>query len=220
LIGLDLIYLYTCTLEKFFVEQIKQLIFTRKLRYIKTPAALSSSSTKEVMSKMMNELVQYSMSLANDSYQTSLCLQFSPQEIATACVYLACQLAKVEPVTGPVDFKSTLGDPDIDALFSICWQILDLIADKKASDVENVKKIRAALDFMKSRDGSSSAKQSQQQQQQQQQQTAPLHQQQSPMYNYPSTPSPSTAEQGLTPPPPPPTGSDQANPKTKRPRID
>lgn len=143
-------------LSQFFVEQIKKLIFTRKLRYVKTPAALANASTKDVMAKMMNELVQYSMSLANDSYQTSLCLQFSPEEIATACVYLACQFAGVEPVVvtanGSADWKTTLGDPDVDVMFSICLQILDLISDKKASDMENVKKIRAALELMRSRE--------------------------------------------------------------------
>ncbi|OEU21456.1 cyclin-like protein, partial [Fragilariopsis cylindrus CCMP1102] len=64
---------------KFFVDMIKKLI---------------------IMSKMMNELVQYSMSTANDSYQTSLCLQFGPKEIATACVYLACMFSGVEPING------------------------------------------------------------------------------------------------------------------------
>jgi hypothetical protein len=146
-------------LPQFFVEQIKALISVRKLRYIKTPSTLADSTTKDVMSRMMNELVQYSMSLANDSYQTSLCLQFSPQEIATACVYLACQFAGVEPVAGGADFKTILGDPNIDAMFSICLQILDLISDKKASDMAIVKKIRVALEVMRSRDQQSAAKQ-------------------------------------------------------------
>lgn len=184
-------------IRQFFVEQIKKLIFTRKLRYVKTPAALASSSTKDVMSKMMNELVQYSMSLANDSYQTSLCLQFSPQEIATACVYLACQFAGVEPA-GDADWKTTLGDPDVDTLFSICVQILDLISDKKASDMESVKKIRAALELMRTRDEQAAAQQSSSQ----------------------ASPSkaPPKSDPGATPPPPPPTPVDDGNP-TKRPRV-
>ncbi|KAG7352184.1 cyclin-like protein [Nitzschia inconspicua] len=187
---------------KFFVEQIKKLIFTRKLRYTKTPAALANSSTKDVMSKMMNELVQYSMSLANDSYQTSLCLQFSPEEIATACVYLACQFAGVEPANA-ADWKTTLGDPDVDALFSICVQILDLISDKKASDMENVKKIRAALELMRTRDEQAAAAAQQ-----------AASQQESTKANLSPKPDP-----GATPPPPPPPApTDDSNPN-KRPRF-
>lgn len=137
---------------KFFVEQIKKLIHTRQLRYKNVPPASSGSSaaasTKELMMKMMNELVQYSMSFANDCMHVSLCLQFSPQQIATACVFLACQFCGVEPVNG--DWMKTLGDPDMDAMVSICVQLLDLISDKKASDTSTIKKIRAQLDILKS----------------------------------------------------------------------
>ncbi len=181
------------------MEQIKKLIFARKLRYAKdvtvtsSEAGAATASTKEVMSKMMNELVQYSMSTANDSYQTSLCLQFTPQEIATACVYLACQFAGVEPLNGGSDWKATLGDPDVNVLFSICIQILDLISDKKASDLESVKKIRAALELMRTREG---------QLQQPERATA-------------------TRPSGVTrtpPPTPPQTSSTELNPN-KRPRV-
>lgn len=137
---------------------------------------------------MMNELVQYSMSTANDSYQTSLCLQFSPEEIATACVYLACQFAGVEPIEG-LDWRTALGDPDIDALFSICVQILDLISEKKASDTEAVKKIRTTLELMRS------------QAERQQQQQHPKR--------------PPSAEGRKTPPP----GSASPGMANKRPRV-
>eukprot|EP00531_Pseudo-nitzschia_arenysensis_P018844 CAMPEP_0116136058 /NCGR_PEP_ID=MMETSP0329-20121206/11518_1 /TAXON_ID=697910 /ORGANISM="Pseudo-nitzschia arenysensis, Strain B593" /LENGTH=337 /DNA_ID=CAMNT_0003630893 /DNA_START=230 /DNA_END=1244 /DNA_ORIENTATION=- len=150
---------------KFFVEQIKKLIRTRQLRYNSPKAeANKNKSTSEMMSKMMNELVQYSMSTANDSYQTSLCLQFGPKQIATSCVYLACIFSGVEPVNG--DWKITLLSPssesgedldhEVEALVSICVQVIDLIADKKASDTESVRKIRKALDVLKSREGSNS----------------------------------------------------------------
>ena len=150
---------------KFFVDMIKKLISTRQLKYSSSKVSSSSSSTSsldntktsEVMSKMMNELVQYSMSTANDSYQTSLCLQFGPKEIATACVYLACMFSGVEPING--DWKKTLlaggGNNsyiDVESLVSVCIQIIDLIADKKASDTESVRKIRKALELLKSRD--------------------------------------------------------------------
>ena len=149
---------------KFFVDMIKKLISTRQLKYSSSKVSSSSSSssldntkTSEVMSKMMNELVQYSMSTANDSYQTSLCLQFGPKEIATACVYLACMFSGVEPING--DWKKTLlaggannSYIDVESLVSVCIQIIDLIADKKASDTESVRKIRKALELLKSRE--------------------------------------------------------------------
>jgi hypothetical protein len=216
-------HIYIC--KQFFVEQIKKLISTRQLRYVKIPPALTNSTTKEIMSKMMNELVQYSMSLANDSYQTSLCLQFTPQEIATACVYLACQFAGVEPVattttTGVADFKTTLGDPDLDTLFSICIQILDLISDKKASDMENVKKIRKALELMKSRDGQSLTKQ----QQQQQQPVSHPHKGPTDTSQPPKSKKFAMEQGSMTPPsqwtpPPPSTMNDDDTKSNKRPRV-
>lgn len=132
---------------KFLVEQIKKLIHTRSIKYTNNP---EGTNTQQTMGKMMNELVQYSMSFANDSMHTSLCLQFSPKEVATSCVYLAAQFSKVEPTTG--DWRSLLGDPDVEALASISVQIIDLIAERKASDLDTVKKIRAQLELLKSRD--------------------------------------------------------------------
>ena len=133
---------------KFFVEQIKRLIRNRQLKYKVAPAA--GQSTSQVMSKMMQELVQYSMSFANDSMHTSLCLQFSPQLIATACVYLAAQFSKVDVVKET--WSKVLGDPDTEALASICIQIMNLIADRKSSDTDTFKKIRAQLELLKSRE--------------------------------------------------------------------
>lgn len=142
---------------KFFVEQIKKLIHTRQLRYNSAGSeANRHKSNGEMMSKMMQELVQYSMSTANDSYQTSLCLQFGPRQIATSCVYLACMFSGVEPQNG--DWKTTLlGSPqdgevmdhEVEALVSICIQVMDLIAEKKASDSQSVRKIRTALEALK-----------------------------------------------------------------------
>lgn len=134
---------------KFLVEQIKKLIQKREVKYITPP---SGSNTGQIMGKMMNELVQYGMSFANDSMHTSLCLQFSPQLIATACVFLAVQFDKVEPVSG--DWRKLLGDPDVESLASICVQIMDMIADRKASDTDTCKKIRAQLELLKSREES------------------------------------------------------------------
>jgi hypothetical protein len=85
---------------------------------------------KDVMTKMMNELMQYSTSTTNDSFQTFLRLQFSPDEIATACLYLACQFSGVEPIDG-LDWRNMLGDPYIESFVSICVQILGLMSEKK-----------------------------------------------------------------------------------------
>lgn len=131
---------------KFLVEQIKKLIQTRQLKYLTPPP--TGVNTSQIMTKMTNELVQYSMSFANDSMHTSLCLQFSPQQIATACVYLAAQFAKVVPTNG--EWRKVLGDPEIEALASICIQIMDLIADRKASDTDTCNKIKAQLELLKS----------------------------------------------------------------------
>jgi len=143
---------------KFFVEQIKKLIHQRQLKYNASTAGSEANkhkSNSEMNSKMMQELVQYSMSTANDSYQTSLCLQFGPKQIATSCVYLACIFSGVEPQSG--DWKKTLlssndefSDHEVEALVSICLQVVDLIADKKASDTESVRKIRKSLELLKS----------------------------------------------------------------------
>lgn len=157
---------------KFFVEQVKKLIQTRQLKYKSSSSSSSAATanTRETYNKMMTELCQYCMSFANDSMHTSLCLQFSPQLIATACVYLACQFANVEPANSSssssntsssssnsssfgssMEWKTLLGDPDIESLASICIQIMDLIADRKATETDTFKKIRAQLELLKSR---------------------------------------------------------------------
>ena len=64
---------------------------------------------------MMNELVQYAMNFANDSMHTSLCLQFPASTIATACVYLGAQFAKVRPTGGKL-WVEVLGYPDVESL--------------------------------------------------------------------------------------------------------
>lgn len=132
---------------KFLVEQAKKLTQTRQLKYTTPPTGVNTS---QLMGKMMNELVQYSMSFANDSMQTSLCLQFTPEMIATSCLYLAMQFTKVEPVSG--DWQKILGDPDVETLCSICLQIIDLLSDRKANNTELIKKIRAQLELLKSRE--------------------------------------------------------------------
>ena len=184
---------------KFSVELIKKLIHTRQIKYKQDPKDMSSS---QIMNKMMNELVQYSMSFANDSMHTSLCLQFSPQLIATACVYMACQFAKVEPVvTGVASWSKVLGDPDMESFVSSCLQIMELIADRKASDTDSFQKIRAQLELWKDREEKAAAA------------TAAAR-------RTPPPPPPPPAAGG-PPPPPPPGGASSSviEPNAKRPRA-
>lgn len=74
-----------------------------------------------------------SKNFANDSMHTTLCLQFDPEDIATAAVYLAGQYLQVRPVaagtTGGNDgWMEALGQPDVEILIFIAVQILDEIA--------------------------------------------------------------------------------------------
>jgi hypothetical protein len=149
---------------KFLVEQIKKLIHTRQLEYITPPKNLTSS---QIMSKMLNELVQYSMNFANDSVHTSLCLQFSPQLIATSCVYLAGHFAKVQttnnkktwleiltacpPAAAAQQQQGEQQQQDAEALCSICGQIIELIVDRRGTttDVKAFENIRANLERLK-----------------------------------------------------------------------
>lgn len=92
---------------KFLVEQIKKLVHQRKLEYITPPSSGTAAasgganlSSSQLASKMLNELVQYAMNFANDSMQTSLCLQFEPQTIAMATVFLAANFCKIRPAAG------------------------------------------------------------------------------------------------------------------------
>lgn len=90
------------------------------------------------------------MNFANDSMHTSLCLQFNPQQIATATVYLAFQLAKVRPVNDSTDWLDLLDQPDVEALASICLQIIELILEKKGSDEAMFTKLRKDLELLQS----------------------------------------------------------------------
>jgi len=88
------------------------------------------------------------MNFANDSMHTSLCLQFDPQEIATATVFLAAQFAKVRPVQN-ADWLDLLDQPDVECLVSICMQIVELIAERKGSDEATFAKVRRDLETLK-----------------------------------------------------------------------
>ena len=87
------------------------------------------------------------MNFANDSMHTSLCLQFDPQQVATACVYLALQFAEVQPVNN-TDYLEILGQPDVETLTSISYQIIELIAERKGAEQSVLTKIREHMEAL------------------------------------------------------------------------
>jgi len=129
---------------KFLVDQCKKLNQGRDIEYI-DPSKSSSVSS----SQMIQELVQYSMSFANDSMHTSLCLQFSANTIAMACVYMSAKYCRIRPTKVNNDWCFLL-NISIDSLVSISEQIMELIADKKGSETSSFKTIRQDLDKLKS----------------------------------------------------------------------
>jgi len=133
---------------KFLVEIIKRLVHKRQVEFIDSKDA-NSGSTSNVYNLMLNRMVQYSMNFANDSMQTSLCLQFEPQKIATACVYLAGQFARVRPTVPSGSWLEVLGYRDVESLASISLQIIELVAERKATDQKLFDKIRADLEELK-----------------------------------------------------------------------
>ena len=146
IMSLERVLLHTTAFElsiqhpyMFLVGQIQKVTQGGQLRYVNPPQSKPSPQDDQ---KMKLELKKYSGIYAKDSLYTSLCLQFSPEVIATACVYLACLTAKVEPVKG-TSWQKLLGDNiDMESLASICLQIMDV---KSATD-EKSKIIRTQLE--------------------------------------------------------------------------
>jgi len=87
------------------------------------------------------------LNFANDSMHTCLCLQFDPQQIATATVYLSCQFANVRPVNR--DWLDALDQPDVETLVSIALQIIEVITDRKGVDEPTFALLRRDLEALK-----------------------------------------------------------------------
>jgi hypothetical protein len=87
------------------------------------------------------------MNFANDSMHTSLCLQFEPHKIATACVYLAGHFAKVRPVSKQT-WLDVLGPCDVESLASISMQVVELITERKGVNEGTFEAIRQDLDVL------------------------------------------------------------------------
>ena len=93
-------------------------------------------------------MVQFAMNFANDSMQTSLCLQFAPRDIAVSTVFLAANFACVKP-SGKLDWVDILGSPDVESLSSICLQIVELIVDRKGVDQEAFQRVKDEVSRLK-----------------------------------------------------------------------
>jgi hypothetical protein len=87
------------------------------------------------------------MNFANDSMHTSLCLQVEPQQVATACVYLASQFEQVQPANG-ADPLDIVGPMDVELLASISFQIIELIAERKGAEQAMLVKIRTNIEAL------------------------------------------------------------------------
>jgi cyclin T len=135
---------------KFMVEQIKKMVQRRQLEYT-NPV---DGPTAQIMGRMLNEMVQYAMNFANDSMHTSLCLQFEPHKIATACVYLAGHCVNVRPVNSQT-WLDVLGPCDVESLASISLQVVELITDRKLGVSQaTFDAIRQDLDALNKKGGS------------------------------------------------------------------
>ncbi|KAL7538238.1 hypothetical protein ACHAXR_008389 [Thalassiosira sp. AJA248-18] len=144
---------------KFLVGFVQSLNRKKLVEYSKPPAVkgkdgqpqpLSSSKTAQNAqnAQMVQELSQNAMNFCNDSMHTSLCLQFTAQEIAMTCVYLSGKYSGIRPVGGKL-WIELLEGITVEELTSISIQILELVQPRKGLDSDKAfKMIRRDLDDM------------------------------------------------------------------------
>lgn len=125
------------------------MIQRRQIEYREAKAGLSP---QQVRDKLMNEVVQYAMNFANDSFQTSLCIQYPAELIARACVFLGGQFAKTD-----ADWPAVLEISDIESFASICVQLLELVSEKKGGDKAAFRAMRAELERLRNANAKSKA---------------------------------------------------------------
>ena len=123
--------------------KIKKLITTKQIEFIKKPTNL----TKPI-DQMMTAMLKKSISFANDSMQTCLCLQYPSNKIAAAIIYMSALANKMRP-TNDRSWFELLPDLDQESLVSIVKQIIELIADRKGVDKNVFLSIEADLNSMK-----------------------------------------------------------------------
>ncbi|GKY95366.1 hypothetical protein MPSEU_000498400 [Mayamaea pseudoterrestris] len=131
-----------------YILEFSQRAITKKQVEFVNPEETRGVSTSQAQVQLTNKVVQIAMNFANDSFQTSLCLQAAPDQIAIACMYLAFEFAGTRP-TQMKTWLEVLGYPEVEQLISICCQIMDLISERKGSDEAMFSKIKATLEKMK-----------------------------------------------------------------------
>lgn len=129
------------------LEQITKLVDIQKsIEYKVHKPGLSNIQLRK---KMKEELTQYCMNFANDSMQTTMCLQFPPQIIASAMILLASLLCNVGPVGGK-DWSEVLdhGESEIVSFCSIALQVIELLDERKGAHHDTITKIKKELDTL------------------------------------------------------------------------
>eukprot|EP00541_Cyclophora_tenuis_P018776 CAMPEP_0116572264 /NCGR_PEP_ID=MMETSP0397-20121206/18070_1 /TAXON_ID=216820 /ORGANISM="Cyclophora tenuis, Strain ECT3854" /LENGTH=191 /DNA_ID=CAMNT_0004100555 /DNA_START=293 /DNA_END=868 /DNA_ORIENTATION=+ len=126
---------------KFIVDQIKLMIQRRQVEFISPDPKLAPQKLRDML---MNRLVQDAMCFANDSFQTSLCIQYPSFEIAQACVFLGGQFAKAS-----ADWTTVLEIGDVENFASICVQLIALVAEKKGGDKAAYQAMRLELERLR-----------------------------------------------------------------------
>mmetsp|Transcript_1908 Transcript_1908/g.2646 ORF Transcript_1908/g.2646 Transcript_1908/m.2646 type:complete len:315 (+) Transcript_1908:59-1003(+) len=126
---------------KFIVDRIKLMIQRGQIKYTVPKPGLNAQQSRD---KLMNEVVQFAMNFANDSFQTSLCIQFPAEDISRACIFLGGQFAKTD-----ADWPTVLEISDVEGFASICVQLLELISEKKGSDQAAFRAMRAELEKLR-----------------------------------------------------------------------
>jgi cyclin T len=132
---------------KFIFDQVKLLVDKRLVEYTTSPAG--SESSAKSLPELKTDMVQCAMNFTNDSMHTTLCLQFTPLQIATATVYLAGQFKGIKPTSAGKDWLTILGNPDLGALASISLQIVELISERKGSNQAALQQIRVDIERLK-----------------------------------------------------------------------
>lgn len=147
---------------KFLVGCVQSLNKKRLVEYAKAPPTTGKDgvplSKAGQNNQMYQELSQNAMNYANDSFHTSLCLQFTAQEIGLACVYLSGKYSGIRPVGGK-PWIELLDGITVEDLTSISIQILELVQPRKGVDTDMAfKMIRKDLDEMNATNSGPDAK--------------------------------------------------------------
>lgn len=137
---------------KFLVGWIQKMNKNRMLEYAKPKESggIKELSKSAQNSQMVQELSQNAMNFANDSMHTSLCLQYTAEEVAMTCIYLSGKYSGIRPVSGK-QWIELLEGITVEDLASISIQILELVQPRKGMDSEmTFKMIRKDLDELAS----------------------------------------------------------------------